>query len=101
MSDHVKAAQTAYYLSTLKEQERVDAEFVTDTILQVLLYLHTDIPGKHGGPWILCQAIDVIAEKFDEGGNDTFASFIVAFNSAWNQWDARSRVKRLRHLRDR
>lgn len=76
------------------EFARVDAEFVTDDILQVLVHVTVTDEAFEEAAWLLAHAIDVVALEFDRRLPPSFKAFEYSFSAARSMIKARPVKKR-------
>jgi hypothetical protein len=76
------------------EFARVDLEFVTDDILQLMVYFEVTDEGMDQGAWMLALAVDAVAKKYDERCPPSFAAFSLSFGQARTMIEARPPRKR-------
>lgn len=76
------------------EFSRIDLEFVTDDILQLMVYLDVTDKSMEQAAWQLALAIDAVALQFDRADPPSFMAFVYSFNAAWSMVQARPHTKR-------
>ncbi len=79
--------------------EDVTAEFVTDTILQVVVNIDTREHRIDNSPWLMALAVERVGVLLDAENNATFASFSLVFGQAMEMVRSRSYTNRKRDAR--